>query len=671
MRIWKQTLMTALFIVAISGAAAATTTSIWKVSTPDDFNKGTFENTVLSSAGEVSLGLDLLRVGNDEVAVTCSVVDRTGALYVGTGNRGRILKLVGDKFEEYAATEGVYIASLVALDDGSLLAGSVFDATIYRIGADKTVTVFCKLPDQYVWAMALARDGTLYAGTGPEGKLFAIAQDGKFELIHDSRDDHILSIAIDPADNVYFGTYNSGLLCKYTKGKGVEVVADLDEQEIRTLVFAGNDLYIGANKVKKFEPGKFVRDLKKAAERKAEGEEVEVRLSDRYDGTIYRYSAAGFSVLFSMSKTCVYDIGVDGKGAVFVSTGDEGKIYKILPDGVNFVLCDLKEQQGMRLQFIGEELKYIGTGNTAAVYCVTSDTATKGAFISEVKDTRFRSRWGNISWSAKGRLTLQTRSGNTPTPDDTWSQWSAPMADSPAPITSAPGRYLQFKVNWEEDKTAVLSWVMVAFVMDNQQPHIKEVTVEGFDETGPFQGKAKETSELTVKWKAEDPDGDALVFRVFARRGLNEEWMLLTKDPTTKKDFKWDTAFFADGWYELRVEASDERSCPPGAQKTATHVVKPVLVDNHKPAIVALNVNKSLECTGVVEDSFSNIARLEYSLNGGEWTYIDSQDGVFDQRTESFKFQLDTLKKGAHFIAIRAYDSAGNIGARQEQFIVE
>ncbi|MDQ7780877.1 MAG: hypothetical protein RDV41_14365 [Planctomycetota bacterium] len=668
----KYALLGVVLVLLLAPPLGSVTTAIWKVSTPDDYGKGTFEDTILSSAGEVSLGLELARLGSEEVAATCCAVDGGGAVYLGTGNRGRILRVTGDKLELYAQTEGMYIASLAVNQAGELFAGSLYEGNIYKIAAGGAVSGLCQLPDKYVWALAIAADGTLYAGTGPEGKLFAVAPDGKFELLHDSKEDHILSLALDGAGNVFFGTYSNGLLCKYAKGKGVEVVCDLDEQEIRALVFAGQDLYIGANKVKKFDPAKFVKDLKKAAEKKAEGEESEAKMSDRYDGSVYRFSPnGGFSILFSMAKTCLYDVKVDKNGAVYIATGDEGKIYKVLPDGTTFVLCDLKEQQGMCLQLVNSELKYVCTGNTGALYSVTAATPAKGAYISEVKDTKFRSRWGNMSWSAKGKLTMQTRSGNTAVPDETWSQWSEAVAESPAPVASPPARYLQFRVNWDADKAAVLSWVMIAFVMDNQQPRVTELTVEGFDEAGPFQGKPREGTEFTAKWKAEDPDGDSLVFRVYARRTVEEDWLLLSKEATAKKDFKWDTSFLADGWYEIRLVASDEKANPPDATLTASRVMKPVLIDNRKASIVTLAVAKTLECTGLVEDSFSNVARIEYAVDGGEWAYVYPADNVYDQRTEAFKFMMSGLKRGTHYVHVRAFDAAGNVSARQEQFLVE
>ena len=60
------------------------------------------------------------------------------------------------------------------------------------------------------------------------------------------------------------------------------------------------------------------------------------------------------------------------------------------------------------------------------------------------------STWGAISWRGTtpsgSRVEISTRSGNTETPDDTWSAWSPAytVADG-SPITSPKARYLQWR----------------------------------------------------------------------------------------------------------------------------------------------------------------------------------------------------------------------------------
>ena len=48
--------------------------------------------------------------------------------------------------------------------------------------------------------------------------------------------------------------------------------------------------------------------------------------------------------------------------------------------------------------------------------------------------------------AGRGAVEVSTRSGNTPTPDEAWSEWSAPYTDAEgSPIASPSARYLQWR----------------------------------------------------------------------------------------------------------------------------------------------------------------------------------------------------------------------------------
>ena len=56
------------------------------------------------------------------------------------------------------------------------------------------------------------------------------------------------------------------------------------------------------------------------------------------------------------------------------------------------------------------------------------------------------------------------------------------------------------------------------------------------------------------------------------------------------------------------------------------------------------------------------------SLNGGPWMPISPQDGLFDDRTETFRFVTDVLKPGGRVIVVRVQDVAGNVGNGDAMF---
>jgi hypothetical protein len=81
----------------------------------------------------------------------------------------------------------------------------------------------------------------------------------------------------------------------------------------------------------------------------------------------------------------------------------------------------------------------------------SSHYVNQGTYTSPVLDTGGAARWGALSWSAvkpsNTTLTFQVRSGNSPTPDATWSAWSGPITTSGAVIPAPIARYVQYQAN--------------------------------------------------------------------------------------------------------------------------------------------------------------------------------------------------------------------------------
>ena len=93
----------------------------------------------------------------------------------------------------------------------------------------------------------------------------------------------------------------------------------------------------------------------------------------------------------------------------------------------------------------------VATSNGGALMRVDAGHADRGTYVSEVRDARSVAAWGVLSWRATvpagARVEVSTRSGNTPTPDEAWSPWSAAYADAEGtPIASPSARYLQWRV---------------------------------------------------------------------------------------------------------------------------------------------------------------------------------------------------------------------------------
>jgi len=77
-----------------------------------------------------------------------------------------------------------------------------------------------------------------------------------------------------------------------------------------------------------------------------------------------------------------------------------------------------------------------------------ASSSVSGIYTSVVFDAARAVTWGAASWTASvpagTTLVVETRSGNTATPDGSWSDWAA--VTNGQTIASPPGRYFQYRV---------------------------------------------------------------------------------------------------------------------------------------------------------------------------------------------------------------------------------
>jgi len=130
-----------------------------------------------------------------------------------------------------------------------------------------------------------------------------------------------------------------------------------------------------------------------------------------------------------------------------------------------------------------------------------------GTFISRVHDTKgFETNWRTISWGENlppdTNLTLQTRTGDSPTPDENWSNWSLPYTNPAGEmITSPRAWYIQYKVNFSTNDTAhtpVLDWVEIEYITSALYKSSGQLESSVYDAGSPVDWR-------TITWEAETP----------------------------------------------------------------------------------------------------------------------------------------------------------------------
>jgi hypothetical protein len=176
---------------------------------------------------------------------------------------------------------------------------------------------------------------------------------------------------------------------------------------------------------------------------------------------------------------------------------------------------------------------------------------------------------------------------------------------------------------------------------------------------------------IGVKWSAHDDNDDQLVYSLYYRGDGQTRWLLL-KDNLTDKAYSFDASLLPDGGYIVKVVVSDAPSHSPGEALTASKESRRFEVDTTPPRIE--NLSALIEGAEVhvifrAADGFSPLKRAEYSVDAGEWKYVEPVGQLSDAKTENYDFKvtLETPTEGGasseHVVVVRVYDRYENMGA--------
>jgi hypothetical protein len=345
------------------------------------------------------------------------------------------------------------------------------------------------------------------------------------------------------------------------------------------------------------------------------------------------------------------------------------------------------------------------TSNPGKVFRLSAERAQRGTYLSDIRDAQSVATWGAIKWQgtvpAGTTLQLSTRSGNTRTADETWSDWSPPYTDpSGSPIVSPRARYLQWRavLTGARDQAPVLNVVIAAYLPRNSRPRVTAVTIHppgtvfqrpfptgepeiaGFEgetpdrraavqtataantTTGPALGRrAYQKGLLTFVWRAEDDNRDELLYDVQYRREGETEWKTLRRD-LRDAIFVWDTTSVPNGRYVIRVVASDLPSNAPEAALAGSMESTTFEVDNTPPTVTVTGARREGARAILafdVRDTDSAVQKVEYSVDGDRWQTVYPMDGIADSRFEEFELPLEG--DAARGVIIRATDSLNNV----------
>jgi len=729
----------AVVIIALGVVhVSASTPKFFHATTQADFLKGDVENLSIDSNGELTLGPAVELVYETAAPFLWSMTAQPdGTLFVGAGNEGKVFKIDaqgrGSMFFDSTELEAHAIAPA---PNGGLYVGTSPDGKIYKVDRNGTGTPFSSPEAKYVWALAVDAKGNVFAATGDKGVIYKIAPDGKAAVFYKTNTSHVMTLTFDKAGNLLAGTGTPGKVLRIDPEGKAFVLLDSPFQEIRALRFDDKGaLYVaalsgstssgGGPTLTDDRPERAAPEPSRPPVPSVSAEITSISVVDvgagsgssgagREDrrspkGAVYRISPDGvWDQLWESREDSPYDLTFDHDGAVIVATGNKGKIYRLEGEPIRPTL--VARASGQQVTSFHKDARgrlYYATANPGKVFRLSSERAPRGTYESEARDAQMVATWGVISWRgttpAGSRIELYTRSGNTETPDDTWSAWSTAYTNSNGSAIASPkARYLQWRaVLTAKSDSPVLTSVTAAYLQRNLRPVVRSITIHppgivfqkpfstgdpdlaGFeDQTTPDRKLAAAAAQQgtpsavgrrtyqkglqTLVWKADDENDDELIYDVMYRREGETSWKTLKK-ATTDSIIVFDTTTLPTGTYFVKIVASDSPSNPLGTALTGELDSAAFEIDNTPPDITVSNVRVERGRTVItfdVKDDHSPIQRVEFSQDGQRWRGVFPVDGIADSREEHYELVVDG-ELGGRGLTLRATDAMNNVSTTQ------
>jgi hypothetical protein len=552
--------------------------------------------------------------------------------------------------------------------------------------------------------------------TGDHGEIYKVTPKGEHSVFFKSDDTHIRVLALDAQGNVIAGTDGSGLVYRISPAGEGFVLYSAPKKEITALALdrAGNIYAAGvgekrAGATSPVGPSPMISMGSTVPSTGPQTPGVTLTMTPNnppvgpfpFPGggasggsDVYRIAPDGSpSRVFTSREDIVYTLGFDSHDKLLAGTGNRGHVFAI--EGQDEFSDLLKAPASQITGFAkapGGGL-YAASSNLGKIFVLGPGPENEGTYESDVFDAKVFSRWGRAEFRGAGNVDLLARSGNVDNPDRNWSPWKPVNLAKDSAMGVPAARYAQWKtvLHAGSVKPAV-DTVTLNYLPKNVAPEIEDVSVQvgvryqpiqkqpglnlNTDVSGSagihFESPVPSTHDrdaIGVKWNAHDENDDQLVYSVYYRGDGETRWLLL-KDSLTDKAYSFDASLLPDGGYTVKVVASDAPSHSPGEALTAAKESRRFEVDTTPPRVE--NLTASAEGSQIhvrfrAEDGFSTIKRAEYSIDAGDWKYVEPVGQLSDAKVEDYDFMaaLGTGNDAAsdHVIVVRVYDKYDNMGA--------
>jgi hypothetical protein len=187
----------------------------------------------------------------------------------------------------------------------------------------------------------------------------------------------------------------------------------------------------------------------------------------------------------------------------------------------------------------------------------------------------------------------------------------------------------------------------------------------GIPITTPAPRRIFQRGAISLQWTAEDRNGDKMVYDVLYREVGDANFKPL-RDGISDNFITIDGQSLADGRYVFKIVARDTPSNPLPLALFGEKVTDVIQIDNTPPIVTAVGAPQITGDRARVvfdaSDPISYLTRAEYSVNGGDWQTVYSDDGISDSPKERYTVEIPVKSSGEYAVTIRVYDVNGNSG---------
>lgn len=704
-------------------------TRTWEQSRFDEFVKGTPKGVALRSTGGLELAPAFKTVATlPSTYVWAIASDAAGNVYAATASPARVYRITPDgQSATIFEPQELQVQALVVDKSGTVFAATSPDGKVYRIDPPKvttggkpdpkaswSATPYFDPGTKYIWDIILDSTGALYAATGDHGEIYKVTPSGQHSLFFKSDEVHIRVLALDPKGNLIAGSDGSGLIYRIAPTGEAFVLYSAPKKEITSLAIdASGNIYaagVGEKRPGAMTPGQIITPIAPPAAQPGTGSPTITLgpapgaspapfpvpgLGATGGSEVYRIAPDGAPVrMWGSREDLVYALAFDQQGRLLAGTGNRGHIFAI--NGVDDY-TDLVKAGATQITAFAKAPGggvYASSSNLGKVFLLGSAVEPEGTYESDVFDARVFSRWGRAAVRSAGNAELFARSGNVDNPDRNWSPWTRIDAATGSQLNVPAARFVQWKsVLRTGNPAARVDSVMLYYLPKNVAPQVDEITVQpgyryqpiphvgGGDSNTPGQPRfdppppsVRDKDSIGIRWSAHDDNDDQLDYAVYYRGDGESRWLLL-KNNLSDRYYSFDASLLPDGGYTALVEASDAPSHSPGESLRSQKESARFEVDSTAPTITNLAAavdGNQVRVQFRAADSFSAIKRAEYSLDAGDWQFVEPTGQISDSKTEDYDFRVPLATSapapaGAgqastdHVVVVRAYDRFDNL----------